>query len=63
MLGIALTRKKHDTRFFEKDYCSRSSKLRYDLNWLYGKQVEGKKRFAISSNTSLVYEIEVLEMK
>lgn len=37
------------------------SKLAYGNNVVYGKQIEGKKRFAISPNTSLVYEIEILK--
>jgi len=37
------------------------SEKAYGLNGFYAKQVEGKKRFVIAPNTSLVYEIEVLE--
>jgi peptidylprolyl isomerase len=37
------------------------SKLAYGNNVVYGKQIEGKKRFAISPNTSLVYEIEIMK--
>jgi FKBP-type peptidyl-prolyl cis-trans isomerase len=37
------------------------SKLAYGNNVVYGKQIEGKKRFAISPNTSLVYEIEIIK--
>ncbi len=39
------------------------SNLAYGLTGFYGKQIEGKKRFVISPNTSLVYEIELLEVK
>ncbi len=39
------------------------SKLAYGNNVVYGKQIEGKKRFAISPNTSLVYEIEIVNKK
>lgn len=37
------------------------SKLAYGNNGFYGKQIEGKKRFVISPNTSLVYEIEMVK--
>ena len=37
------------------------SKLGYDNNVVYGKTIEGKKRFCISPNTSLVYEIEIMK--
>jgi len=37
------------------------SKSAYGLNGYYGKQIEGKKRFVISPNTSLVYEIEIIK--
>jgi peptidylprolyl isomerase len=37
------------------------SKSAYGNNVVYGKQIEGKKRFAISPNTSLVYEIEIIK--
>ncbi len=37
------------------------SKLAYGNNVVYGKTIEGKKRFCISPNTSLVYEIEILK--
>ncbi|OGV20394.1 MAG: hypothetical protein A3J84_06840 [Ignavibacteria bacterium RIFOXYA2_FULL_37_17] len=37
------------------------SKLGYDNNVVYGKTIEGKKRFSISPNTSLVYEIEIMK--
>ena len=36
------------------------SSLAYGLNGFYGKSIPGKKRFIISPNTSLVYEIELL---
>ncbi|KAF0143021.1 MAG: aminopeptidase [Stygiobacter sp.] len=36
------------------------SNLAFGTNGFYGKTIEGKKRFVISPNTSLVYEIEVL---
>jgi len=36
------------------------SKLAFGANAFYGKSIEGKKRFVVSPNTSLVYEIEVL---
>ncbi|KAF0150949.1 MAG: aminopeptidase [Ignavibacteria bacterium] len=39
------------------------SNLAFGANAFYGKSVEGKKRFVISPNTSLVYEIEVIEKK
>lgn len=39
------------------------SSIAYGMNGFYGKSIPGKKRFVISPNTSLVYEIEVLEMK
>ncbi len=39
------------------------SKLAYDLSGFYAKEIPGKKRFIISPNTSLVYEIEVLGQK
>ena len=35
----------------------------YGMNGFYGKTIPGKKRFVISPNTTLVYEIEVMEMK
>jgi cyclophilin family peptidyl-prolyl cis-trans isomerase len=35
----------------------------YGMNGFYGKTIPGKKRFVISPNTTLVYEIEVVEMK
>jgi cyclophilin family peptidyl-prolyl cis-trans isomerase len=37
------------------------SKLAYGNNVVYGKTIEGKKRFGIPANTSLVYEIEVMK--
>ena len=37
------------------------SKLAYGNNVVYGKQIEWKKRFAISPNTSLIYEIEIMK--
>jgi FKBP-type peptidyl-prolyl cis-trans isomerase len=39
------------------------SSIAYGLNGFYGKSIPGKKRFVISPNTTLVYEIEVIEMK
>jgi len=36
------------------------SNLAFGTSGFYGKSIEGKKRFVISPNTSLVYEIEVL---
>jgi len=36
------------------------SSAAYGLNGFYGKSIPGKKRFVISPNTSLVYEIELL---
>lgn len=38
------------------------SAIAYGTNGFYGKSIPGKKRFVISPNTSLVYEIELLEM-
>lgn len=35
----------------------------YGMNGFYGKSIPGEKRFVISPNTTLVYEIEVVEMK
>jgi hypothetical protein len=35
----------------------------YGTNGFYGKSIPDKKRFVISPNTTLVYEIEVWEMK
>ncbi|MEW6652252.1 MAG: M20/M25/M40 family metallo-hydrolase [Bacteroidota bacterium] len=37
------------------------SNLAFGNSGFYGKSVEGKKRFVISPNTSLLYEIEVLQ--
>jgi carboxypeptidase Q len=37
------------------------SSIAYGINGFYGKFIPGKKRFVISPNTSLVYEIEVLK--
>lgn len=34
----------------------------YGMNGFYGKSIPGKKRFVISPNTSLVYEVELLEI-
>ena len=39
------------------------SNLAFGTSGFYGKSIEGKKRFVISPNTSLVYEIEVVENK
>jgi cyclophilin family peptidyl-prolyl cis-trans isomerase len=39
------------------------SKSAYDVNGFYGKTVEGKNRFVISPNTTIIYEIEVLEVR
>ena len=39
------------------------SKMAYDISGFYGKEIKGKKRFVISPNISLVYQIKVLEMK
>lgn len=37
------------------------SNLAFGANAFYGKTVEGKKRFVISPNTSLIYEIEIVK--
>jgi cyclophilin family peptidyl-prolyl cis-trans isomerase len=39
------------------------SKLAYGTNAYYSKEIKGKKRFVISPNTSLIYQIKVLEVK
>jgi FKBP-type peptidyl-prolyl cis-trans isomerase len=39
------------------------SKMAYGINAYYSKEIKGKKRFVISPNTSLVYQIKVLEVK
>lgn len=39
------------------------SKMAYDINAFYSKEIKGKKRFVISPNTSLIYQIKVLEVK
>jgi len=40
-----------------------SSKMAYDISAYYSKEIKGQKRFVISPNTSLVYQIKVLEVK
>lgn len=52
-----------DMKAGEKRILIVQSNLAYGKNGFYAKQVEGKKRFVISPNTTMVYEIEVLEMK
>jgi carboxypeptidase Q len=37
------------------------SQLAYGINGFYGKSIPNKKRFVISPNTSLVYEIEIVK--
>jgi peptidylprolyl isomerase len=38
------------------------SQLAYGTGGFYAKEVEGKKRFVISPNSTLVYEVELIEM-
>ena len=38
------------------------SQLAYGMDGFYAKEVEGKKRFVISPNSTLVYEVELLEI-
>jgi FKBP-type peptidyl-prolyl cis-trans isomerase len=38
------------------------SQLGYGTGGFYSKEVEGKKRFVISPNSTLVYEVELLEI-
>ena len=37
------------------------SSIAYGMNGFYGKSIPGKKRFVISPNTTLVYEIEIMK--
>jgi carboxypeptidase Q len=52
-----------DMKLGEKRTVIALSNFAYDSSGFYGKTIEGKKRFVISPNTSLVYEIEILEVK
>ena len=46
----------------EKRILILSSQLGYGTGGFYAKEVEGKKRFVISPNSTLIYEVELLEI-
>jgi len=49
-------------RVGEKRILILSSQLGYGTDGFYAKEVEGKKRFVISPNSTLIYEVELLEI-
>lgn len=52
-----------DMKNGEKRIVIAMSNQAYGTSGFYGKTIEGKKRFVISPNTSLIYELEILEAK
>jgi FKBP-type peptidyl-prolyl cis-trans isomerase len=49
-------------RVGEKRILVLPSQLAYGTSGFYAKEVQGKKRFVISPNSTLVYEVEILEI-
>jgi FKBP-type peptidyl-prolyl cis-trans isomerase len=49
-------------RLGEKRILILSSQLGYGTGGFYAKEVEEKKRFVISPNSTLIYEVELLEI-
>ena len=62
-INPALDEMLSDMKNGEKRTVIAMSNQAYGISGFYGKTIEGKKRFVISPNTSLIYELEILETK
>ncbi|PKL81365.1 MAG: hypothetical protein CVV24_15615, partial [Ignavibacteriae bacterium HGW-Ignavibacteriae-3] len=52
-----------DMKAGEKRMVIAPSEVAYGLSGFYARSIPGKKRFVIPPGTSLIYEIEVIEIK